>query len=222
MHGAITIIVLCILPKPILDSNLTKSRLFIIYFSITLAVWNVAQRTRMALILLCSIQHFNMEEWISKWRRFHEFWFQDGFRRVTFHCNGTISQIPQCTCPISHNSEWCIVGCWTGAFWDLWDWSKAQEDKSSFPVLSTRKLPSHGQNPLVWPKMGISVYDDGKTGIRTLCPQAVPGMQLFHKNRISLNVEKNQSCYNKGGSQIQYTLLFHNSCAPIRTALHMK
>ena len=43
------------------------------------------------------------------------------------------SQIPQCTCPISHNTPlwnrnvhisvpmWCTVGYGTGALWDLWD-----------------------------------------------------------------------------------------------------
>ena len=43
--------------------------------------------------------------------------------------NGLHSQIPECTCSISHNalfrtcSEWSIVGYGTGAFWDLWNWS---------------------------------------------------------------------------------------------------
>ena len=47
--------------------------------------------------------------------------------------NWPISQIPQCTCPTSHNAplwnrnvhisvpKWCIVGYGTGALWDLWD-----------------------------------------------------------------------------------------------------
>ena len=45
--------------------------------------------------------------------------------------NRPVSQIPQCTCPISHNtpfiekcahfcSEWCIAGDGTGELWDLW------------------------------------------------------------------------------------------------------
>ena len=57
-------------------------------------------------------------------------------RDIDGSCNWTISQIPQCTCPISRNapfrteythfySEWCIVGYGTGALWDLWDWSVA-------------------------------------------------------------------------------------------------
>ena len=49
--------------------------------------------------------------------------------------NGLISEIPQCTCPISHNAPlwnrnvrisvpmWCIVGYGTGALWDFWIWS---------------------------------------------------------------------------------------------------
>ena len=49
--------------------------------------------------------------------------------------NSPNSQIPECTCSISHNalsseqkwahfcSEWNIVECGTGAFWDLWNWS---------------------------------------------------------------------------------------------------
>ena len=55
-------------------------------------------------------------------------------RRVVSLIEGStlISQIPQCTCPISpiseHKcvhfwSEWCIVDCGTGAWWVLWDWS---------------------------------------------------------------------------------------------------
>ena len=51
------------------------------------------------------------------------FWFQ----------NRTISHIPKCTCPISHNTpnwdknmyfsvaKWYIVGYETGGLWDLWD-----------------------------------------------------------------------------------------------------
>ena len=42
-----------------------------------------------------------------------------------------ISQIPQCTCPIAHNSEQKYAHCclmvfretWAAALWDLWDWS---------------------------------------------------------------------------------------------------
>ena len=44
--------------------------------------------------------------------------------------NSPFSQIPQCTCRISHNapirperhfcSDWCIAGSGTGALWDFW------------------------------------------------------------------------------------------------------
>ena len=50
---------------------------------------------------------------------------------IPFHSNKPVAQIPQCTCPISHNvpfcnisvSKCCIVEILSAALWDLWDWS---------------------------------------------------------------------------------------------------
>ena len=64
------------------------------------------------------------------------------------------SQIPECTCSISHNapfrqkcahfcSEWRIVGYGTGAFWDLWNCSIIM-----LYVISCYKRPCSNEVPL--------------------------------------------------------------------------
>ena len=139
-----------------------KTRLFITYFSVTLAFWNLAQR--MALIY-CYVQCKISIGWANKIDVINEgdftsFEFKMDFEGIPFTAMGQYHKSHNALAPyptILHSekkyahfrSECYIVGYWTGAFWDCWDWSKAQEDKSSFPVLSTRKLPDHEQNPLV-------------------------------------------------------------------------
>ena len=51
----------------------------------------------------------------------------------SLYFNRLIPQIPQCTCPISHNAHFCsnVVGCGPGTLRDSWGWS----------VLRTHELP---------------------------------------------------------------------------------
>ena len=75
-------------PKLILIPNLVKSRLPIIYFSVTQSFWNFAQCT--AVILSCSVQNIKTIGQVNGyygWTKFREIWVEHKFQTaILLHC----------------------------------------------------------------------------------------------------------------------------------------
>ena len=97
-----------------------SSMCYIPHLSKWLAQWNLVMH-----ICVCGLDHQRFRLWLVPWLvPCHH---QD---QCWILVNRPISQIPECTCSISHNphseqkcvhfcSEWSIVGYGPGAFWDL-------------------------------------------------------------------------------------------------------